>query len=52
MFLRLDMRSMEFNQLRGNGEDARVAYALLVQEAQAAGREVGEAEKWSATKSR
>ena len=44
MFLRLDRRSMEFIQLRGNNEDAPVAYALLLQEARAAGREVGEAE--------
>jgi hypothetical protein len=44
MFLRLDMRSMEFNQLRANGDDASLAYALLVQEAMSAGREVGESE--------
>ena len=44
IFLRLDLRSAEFMQLRRNGEDAPVAYALLLQEAGVAGHEVGEAE--------
>jgi len=43
VFLRLDMRSAEFMQLRQNA-DASVAYALLQQEARAGGHEVGEAE--------
>ena len=45
MFLLLDRRNVtEFIQLRQNGEDASLAYALLLQEARAAGHEVSEAE--------
>jgi hypothetical protein len=44
VFLRLDNYSMEFVQLRGNAENAPAAYALLLQEAVAAGGEVGDAE--------
>ncbi|MBL7221272.1 MAG: hypothetical protein ISS69_14240 [Phycisphaerae bacterium] len=44
VFLRMDIRSPEFMQLRQNEGNASVAYALLVQEARAAGHEVGEAE--------
>jgi len=40
-FLQLDQRSFEFIQLRQNQADAPVAYALLLQEAVEAGREVG-----------
>jgi len=44
MFLRLDLRSFEFTQLRQNDADAPMAYALLLQEARAGGYEVSEAE--------
>ena len=44
MFLQLHLRSIEFAQLRRNEADAPMAYALLLQEAGAAGYEVGEAE--------
>jgi len=44
MFLQLHLRSIEFTQLRRNDADAPVAYALLLQEARAAGRKVSEAE--------
>jgi len=43
-FLQLHLRSIEFTQLRRNDTDAPVAYALLLQEARAAGHEVGEGE--------
>ncbi|MDP6546409.1 MAG: hypothetical protein QGH60_20705 [Phycisphaerae bacterium] len=44
MFLNLHARSIEFVQLRQNETDASMAYALLLQEARAAGHEVGDAE--------
>ena len=44
MFLRMDLRSFEFTQLRQNDADAPMAYALLLQEARAGGHKVSEAE--------
>ncbi|MDP6046460.1 MAG: hypothetical protein QGG25_12695 [Phycisphaerae bacterium] len=43
-FLQLDRRSNEFARISGNAEDSSMAYALLLQEAAAAGHDVGQAE--------
>ncbi len=44
MFLNLGARSKEFLQLRSNGDNSSMAYAMLLQEAAASGYEVGEQE--------
>jgi len=50
-FLRLDLRSIEFDQLRRNDQKAPLAYAMLLQESRAVGGNVtdGEIDEYLAT---